>query len=279
MNEKPYIVYYEELSELVGFDGAAICAKVLSMADEQGVARISLQYLCKIGNLSKGALKRLLLRLQVFGYIEYKTFEGKGRLTEFRKGSNLIPFEYDQKGLKCTAKRVQNEPLQIDNINRLNPREAARVNKQTKRASHAGDTPAPPSAADMEQFEQFWQAFFFGTYAQYERTQEPYKERAAAVWYAMSESARATCLQQVRTGKRYDRTYYVLKYLQDYREPLSIWYDGDYFLTPENLRFLVRIYYKDKIGYCYPKDLERCVKSGAIEFPHNKTFADIGVKK
>ena len=95
MNEKPYIVYYEELSELVGFDGAAICAKVLSMTDKQGVARISLQYLCKIGKLSKGALKRLLLRLQVFGYIEYQTFEGKGRLTEFRKGSNLIPFEYD----------------------------------------------------------------------------------------------------------------------------------------------------------------------------------------
>ena len=276
MNEKPYIVYYEELSELIGFDGAAICAKVLSMADEQGVARISLQYLCKIGHLSKGALKRLLLRLQVFGYIEFETFEGKGHLTKFRKGSNLIPFEYAQKGIKCTAKRVQNEPLQIDNINRLVSRANTRVNKQTKRASHAGDTPAPPSE-DMEQFKQFWQAFFFGSYAQYERTQAAYKERAAAVWHMMSESKREACLREVRAGHRYDKTYYVLKYLRGYNEPLRIWFDGDDYLTPQNERGLTRVYYKNKIGYCHPSDLERCVKAGAIEFPRNKTFADIGV--
>lgn len=206
MSDKPYIVYYEALSEVIGFDGAAICSKVLSMANDKGEAEISLLYLCKIGHMTKGTLKRLLLRLQNSGYISFETSTGKGHLTKFVKGSNLIPFEHAQKGTKCVAKRVQNEPLKIDNINRYkdryDKRACARINQSKEKF--------------MNLFEQFWQAFFFGTYAQYEDEQLTLKERCAKVFALMPETKRAALIKDMAAGKRYDKTHYVLWYLQHY---------------------------------------------------------------
>ena len=205
MNDKSYIVYYEALSEAIGFDGAAICSKVLAYADENGEAYMSLQYLCKIGHMTKGTLKRLLTGLQNLGYISFETSTGKGHLTKFVKGSNLIPFEHAQKGTKCNAKRVQNEPLKINNknkIDRYDKRACARINQSKEKF--------------INLFEQFWQAFFFGTYAQYEDEQLTFKERCAKVFALMSETKRAALIKDMAAGKRYDKTHYVLWYLQHY---------------------------------------------------------------
>ena len=127
-----------------------------------------------------------------------------------------------------------------------------------------GGTPCDPRI--MELFEQFWQAFFFGSYAQYENEQAAYKARAAAVWRLMTPTAQASCLQQVRNGKRYDKTHFVLFYLQKYKEPLPIWRNGDDDLTAELAGRCVKIRYKGELCYCLPKDFERCKAAGAVEF-------------
>lgn len=263
MNEqKTYTIVSDDLCSIVGGDGAVICGKVVAFCGDNETCTISKEYLLGLLPLSERTLDRLLAKLQMLGYITYKAGGGRGRLCTFGKGVNIAPFIVAKKVQICHEKGVKIAPIKynknIDSLTRTHVRE----NKQTKRKGNAGKTPAPPKEA-MEQFEQFWQAFFFGSYAQYEQTQESYRQRAASVWWHMSESARAACLRDIRAGRRYDRTEYILYYLQKYKEPLPIYVNGDSELTPQFVEHACVLRYKGNIAYCAPEHLDRCKAAGA----------------
>lgn len=247
---EPYIIYTESLSGQVGFDGAAICAKVMSYADENGVAHISLSYLAKIGCMSVDSLRRLIYRLQALGYIEYRPAYGRGNLPEFKKGSKIQPFIEQKRSQNCLKKGSKMRPKNKNiNIDRLDKNAPVRVNKQSKK---------------MEpDFLLFLDLFFSGSYAKKRQEQEPYIERAHNVWLLMHADTRKACIKELQNKKRYDKTYWVLYYLQHYKEPLPIWFDGDAYLTPQTLKNLVRIKYQNKWAYCTPESVQKCVARGA----------------
>lgn len=262
MNEqKTYTIVSDDLCGIVGGDGAVICGKVVAFCGDSDTCTISKEYLLGLLPLSERTLDRLLAKLKMLGYITYKAGSGRGRMCIFGKGVNITPFIITKKVQICQEKGVKIAPIKynknIDSLTRTHVRE----NKQTKRKGNAGEAPAPPKEV-MEQFEQFWQAFFFGSYAQYEQAQEPYRQRAAHVWALMTPSARVACLRDIRAGKRYDRTEYILFYLQKYKEPLPVYFNGDNELTPQFVDHAVVLRYKGVICYCTPENKERCLKAG-----------------
>ena len=254
-----FVYYTHDLCMAVGADKATICSKVWFFCKDQDKCNISLTYLSTLLCKDVQTTRRLVKELHDAGYIEYIPQFGRGVLPVFKKGIKMIPF-FDGKGIKNAQKKVSNlPPKNINkNINNLvcldntHPRISNKQNKQTKKEV-------------MDTFNEFWQVFFFGSYAKYEEEQSAYKERAQAVWSLMSENARRSCIQQLRNGKRYDKTTYVVHYLQRFKEPLRIWFSGDAELTPQLRAELVAVRFNGKIGYCYPADLDRVLKEGAVK--------------
>lgn len=263
MNEqKTYTIVSDDLCRIIGANGAVICGKIANFCgDTNEPCEIANEVLCELLGVSLHTLLDILTKLQMLGYIERNASNGRGHVTTYKKGANLTPFIIAKKVQILHKKGAEIAPIKynksIDSLTRTHVRE----NKQTKRKGNAGETPAPPKEV-MEQFEQFWQAFFFGSYAQYEQAQEPYRQRAAHVWALMTPSARVACLRDIRAGKRYDRTEYILFYLQKYKEPLPVYFNGDNELTPQFVDHAVVLRYKGVICYCTPENKERCLKAG-----------------
>lgn len=268
--QKTYTIVSDDLCPIVGGDGAIICGKIAAFCGKEKTCTIPKDYLLGLLPLSERTLDKLFAKLQLLGYITYKAGGGRGRACVFGKGANLTPFIIEKRRNNCKekAQNLQKKGAEIapvkynKNIVRLNAH--TRETKQTNKKGNAGDTPTPPQV--MEQFEQFWQAFFFGSYAKHEASQEPYKERAAAVWAQMTNSARNTCLANIRNGMRYDKTFYILHYLQSYKEPLPIWKNGDIGLTPELAGACVKLRYKGELVYCLPENYKRCIAEGCVDF-------------
>lgn len=254
-----YTIVSDGLCAVVGADAAIIAGKVVSMCGENEQCEISLKYLSDILGVSIDQVRRYISKLQALGYIEYIPRNGRGILPIFKKGANMQPF-MSKKGSKNAAEKVAKmQPNNIDNniivcLDNAPARTLNKQNKQTKKKI-------------MEDFNIFWQAFFFGSYAKYEREQEAYKERAQSVWSLMTDAARESCIKELRNGKRYDKTTFVVYYLQHYQEPLRIWYDGDSDLTPQLVGQLVRLKYKERWAYCLPEDADKAVKAGAVIMP------------
>lgn len=268
--QKTYTIVSDDLCPIVGGDGAIICGKIAAFCGSEQTCTIPKDYFLGLLPLSERTLDKLFAKLQLLGYITYKAGGGRGRACVFGKGANLTPFIIEKRRNNCIekAQNLQKKGAEIapikynKNIVRLNA--PTRETKQTNKKGNAGDTPAPPQV--MNSYGQFWQAFFLGSYAQYEKTQEPYRQRAAAVWAHMSETGRMACLAEIRRGVRYDKTYYILHYLQNYKEPLPIWKNGDDDLTPQIVAQCIKVRYKGDLCYCLPKDLERVKAAGAVDF-------------
>lgn len=201
-----YTIVSDNLCAIVGADAAIIAGKVVSMCGDSEQCEISLKYLADILGVSIDQVRRYINKLHTLGYIEYIPRNGRGFLPIFKKGANMLPF-IAEKGCKNAAKKVAK--MQPNNINNnivcLDNAHAHISNKQNKQTEK-----------EMDSFDIFWQAFFFGSYAQYEREQNAYKERARAVWAMMSDAAKEACIKELRNGKRYDKTTYVVFYLQNY---------------------------------------------------------------
>lgn len=212
-----FTIVYDDLSEQVGSVGAQIIGKVLALSDEQGEARIPMEYLCRITKLSYNTIKDCLNTLQREGYIEYETHKGRGSVMSVRKLSKIDTF-IPEKTIKKPRKKVSkfDDLLHINYTKKYkidNPCACAHTNQSKKNNNQ--------SVSIMSQFEQFWQAFFFGAYAKYEADQAVLKERCRRAFEIMSEQRRAALLKDIRAGKRYDKTHYVLWYIQNYESELK----------------------------------------------------------
>lgn len=211
-----FTIVYDELSEQVGSVGAQIVGKVLALSDEQGEAHIPLEYLARITRTSLNTLRNEIRILQTMGYIEYVKGDGRGHASVFKKGAKIEPFT-GEKGCKKRAKKgAKIEPIKYNIKYKIDDkkRASARINQSKKNNNNQ-------SVSIMSQFEQFWQGFFFGAYAKYEAEQAVLKERCRRAFEIMSEQRRAALLKDIRSGKRYDKTHYVLWYIQNYESELK----------------------------------------------------------
>lgn len=97
---KSFTVMSDDLCAIVGADGAVICGKVEKLCGaENNPCTLSNDYLRKLLHISKGTLISLLNKLQLLGYIERVSGNGRGGISTYKKGANLDPF--------TTPKRVQ----------------------------------------------------------------------------------------------------------------------------------------------------------------------------
>ena len=259
----------DRLIRAVGFEAAALACRLpqfeVKKGEKKGAVFVSLSYLAGLWGIDQRRLAKAAEKLQALQIWTYKKGDGRGHVTEWKKGTNFATF--------MTRKRVQNSqikgtdfaPYNIDNnIDGLTNAHERVTNQPIVSNLIAGDTPAPP--IDMEQFDIFWRAFFFGSYAKYEKEQAAYKERAAAVFAQMDTTKRERMTRELRNGKRYDKSHFVLWYIQNYNPAPSIWYAGDPELTADMVGQLQVLKYKGRVAYCAPGDVQVLVNLGARLF-------------
>ena len=214
--QRTYVPYTpDDLIKMTDPLAALLACKLNTFADEKGAVFVSFSFLANLWGQDERKLIKAAKKLSVLEIWHYKSGDGRGHVTEWIKGANYDTFVALERGRILQIKVAKIAPNNKDIIKIDNQRVCTRKINQSKRGlTNAGDTPAPPEV--MEQFEQFWQAFFFGSYAKYEKEQSAYKERAASVWYYLQEEKRTRLLSDIRAGKRYDKTHFVLWYIQHY---------------------------------------------------------------
>ena len=256
----------DDLVAKVGFEAAALACKVGAFADEKGAIHVTFDYIAELWNCDARTIKKAAQKLEALQIWHVKRGNGRGHATEWIKGANYATFVTLERVQNLQIKGAQNAPNNKDyNKDRLiSARACAKSINQNLSLTNAGETPATPD--NMDEFEQFWKTFFYGKYAKAEKEQSTYKDRAHAVWNLMPDEKRKRCLQDIKQGKRYDRTEYVLWYLQHYSIPLPIWYAGDPELTPEMVSALVVLKHKGKVAYVKPSDVSEWQKQGAKLF-------------
>ena len=261
-----YIPYMrDDLIKRVGFTAASLASKLQTFADEKGAVRVSFSYLAEIWGTDKRQLVKaanLLAALDIWHYTKHR---GRGLVTEWKKGANYEPFVTLKKVQILQKKGTKNAPNNKDYKKDRLISAHTRVTNQSKRGlTNAGETPATPEV--MEQFEQFWRAFFFGSYAQYEKEQMSYKERAQAVWQYLPAEKRERILREIKAGNRYDKTHFALWYLQHYKQMPPVWFAEDPNLTADMVGQLQVMKYKGRVAYCKPEDVQTFLANGAKLF-------------
>lgn len=248
-----FTYFLDELSFELGAEKATICAKVWFFCGDNEECTISLDYLCRLTHRDERTLKGMIQELQNEGYIEYTPRFGRGACPVFKKGYKIASF-FDKKRVQnCTKKGTNLPPKNINKIYKKNNNKLL-LKKEDN---------------DMATFEQFWQAFFYGSYAKYEHVQSAYKEAAQAVWALMPEEKREACLAELRKGIHSIKSEYVVYYLQKYEQPLRIWYAQDPELTAAMVGKMCVLKHRGQVAYCYPEDLDRCLAAGAVQFANN----------
>lgn len=208
----------DDLIAKVGILAAALAVKLCAYADEKGAILVSFDALSKLWNIDARKIKNAAKTLDLLQIWHYKRGDGRGHVTEWQKGANFDTF--------VPLKRVQN--LQIKgakiatynkdyNKDRLIARTRVSINQSIKNLnkSKAGDTPAPPIMDEL--FNTFWVRFFSGPYKKHEAEQVQMRERAAVVFSLMPEEQRKAAVEEITRGKRYDKTHWVLWYLQHWQ--------------------------------------------------------------
>lgn len=262
----PYVP--DKLVVAVGFDAAMLACRLEKFADEKGTIRVSFAYLAEMWGVDKRKLVKAADLLATQDIWHYTKHHGRGLVTEWKKGANFASFVTLKKVQILQIKGTKNAPLLHNNKDnkkdRLSARMHARPINQKRGLINAGETPATPEV--MEQFEQFWRAFFFGSYAQYEKEQMPYKERAQAVWQYLPAGKRERILREIKAGNRYDKTHFALWYLQHYKQMPPVWFAEDPNLTADMVGQLQVMKYKGRVAYCKPEDVQTFLANGAKLF-------------
>lgn len=264
--QNTYTIVPDELVKAVGANGAIVCGKIATICGQDNTpCEMSNERLCELLRISLPTLLRLLDKLVLLGFIERKTHNGRGCVTTYKKGNKILPFLVEKKVTKFNKKGNKILPINYNNnIDGLTNAHERVTNQPIVSNLIAGDTPAPP--IDMEQFDIFWRAFFFGSYAKYEKEQAAYKERAAAVFAQMDTTKRERMTREMRNGKRYDKSHFILWYIQNYNPAPSVWYAGDPELTADMVGWLQVLKYKGRVAYCAPGDVQALVNLGAQLF-------------
>lgn len=199
----------DELIQLVGFDAAVLACR-LPAFEKDGQVTVSIAFLADMWNVDKRTILAAATRLRDAGIWEYETRHGRGLSTLWKKGANFATFIQPKKVQILHKKGTKNVPNNKDTIKNNNHRVMVKD-------AHTRVTNPTSKEKIMTDFEQFWQAFFFGSYAQYETQQRAYYDRAATLFETLSDDKRAALLRDIKAGKRYDKSHYVLWYIQNYQ--------------------------------------------------------------
>lgn len=244
----------DRLIRAVGFEAAALACRLpqfeIKEGEKKGAIFVSLSYLAGLWGVDQRRLAKAAEKLQALQIWTYKKGDGRGHVTEWKKGTNFATF--------MTRKRVQNSQIKGTDFAPYN----IDYNIDGLTNAHERVTNQPV----MELFDIFWLAFFFGSYAKYEAEQADYRERAAAVFAQMDATKRERMTRELRNGKRYDKSHFVLWYIQNYNPAPSIWYAGDPELTADMVGRLQVLKYKGRVAYCAPGDVQALVNLGAQLF-------------
>ena len=235
-------------------DAAMLACKLNTFADEKGAVLVSFSYIANMWNWKdERRVKKAADKLDALQIWHYKKGDGRGHVTEWIKGANYATF--------VTIERVQNLQIKGTKIAPYNKE----YNKDRLISAHARKI-NQSNFNFMEEFEQFWQAFFFGSYAKYEKEQSAYKERAAAAWHYLPENKRTRLLSDIKAGRRWDKTHWILWYVQNYEIPMQIWYELDPDLTANMVGGLIYVRYNGRGAYIKPEDKDAWLAKGAQMF-------------
>lgn len=249
--QNTYTIVPDELVRAVGANGAIVCGKIATICGQDNTpCEMSNERLCELLRISLPTLLRLLDKLVLLGFIERETHNGRGCITTYKKGNKILPFLIGKKVTKFNKKGNKILPINYNN----------NIDGLTNAHERVTNQPV------MELFDIFWRAFFFGSYAKYEAEQADYRERAAAVFAQMDATKRERMTCELRNGKRYDKSHFVLWYIQNYNPAPSIWYAGDPELTADMVGRLQVLKYKGRVAYCAPGDVQALVNLGARLF-------------
>lgn len=90
---KSFTVISDDLCRVVGADGAVICGKVATMCGaDNNPCTLSNDYLCNLLHITERTLVALLSKLQMLGYIERTSGNGRGGVSTYKKGANFTAF-------------------------------------------------------------------------------------------------------------------------------------------------------------------------------------------
>ncbi|MEE1131024.1 MAG: hypothetical protein UHX00_05250 [Caryophanon sp.] len=264
---RTYIPYVpDDLVKALDPLAALLACKLGTFADEKGAVCVSFAYLAEMWGVDKRQIIKAADKLSALQIWHYQKHHGRGLVTEWQKGTNFAPFVTLEKVQNLQKKGTNfapnNKDYKKDRL--ISARACAKSINQNLSLTNAGETPATHD--NMDEFEQFWKAFFFGKYAKAENDQSAYKDRAHAVWNLMPDEKRSRCLADIKQGKRYDRTEYILWYLQHYSIPLPIWYAGDPELTPQMVSNLIVVKFRGQVAYIRHEDKDEWIKKGVKLF-------------
>ena len=247
----PYVP--DDLVKAIGADAALLACKLGTFADEKGAVRVSFSSLADMWGVDKRQIIKAADKLDSLQIWHYTKHHGRGLVTEWQKGTNFAPFVTLEKVQILQKKGTKNAPYNKEyNKDRLISAHARKINQSNLNF--------------MEEFEQFWQAFFFGPYAKYEKEQSAYKDRAAAVWHYLPENKRTRLLSDIKAGRRWDKSPWLLWYVQNYEIPMPIFYAGDAALTADMIDHLLLVKYKGRTAYIQPEDKDAWLSKGARMF-------------
>lgn len=116
---KSFTVISDDLCRVVGADGAVICGKVATMCGtENNPCTLSNDYLCELLHISLHTLLDLLSKLQMLGYIERTSGNGRGGVSTYKKGANIATFIIPKRVQKLHEKGAEIASIKYnENIN------------------------------------------------------------------------------------------------------------------------------------------------------------------
>lgn len=105
----------DRLVAAVGADAALLACRLVAFADEDGVARVSYDYLRNAFGWSRNSLRKYAKKLQVLQIWECKPGEYRTIKTEWKKGANFDPFMTLKGGKNGAEKGANFDPLLHNN--------------------------------------------------------------------------------------------------------------------------------------------------------------------
>lgn len=254
-DKRTYTIVCDDLCRIVGAYGAIICGKIATMCGEDNKpCEISNDMLCELLNVSKPTLAKELYKLQTLGYIEREKGDGRGNVTQYKKGKEILPFIISKRVKNFSKKGKEFLPI--------------KYKENIKGEAHAYASTPQTTTKNLDiMFNEFWNLYrqvFPKMECEHER------ENCERMWYTMSERSKKEILSQLRNGKPYRRNANPYWYLHDFKPSLPIWKNGsaelaDAMHDAEKGGYeLVVARLNGEIVYCLPSNWEQVRTAGAV---------------
>lgn len=151
---KSYTIVSDDLCRIVGANGAIICGKIATMCGADNTpCEMSNEMLCDLLHVSKPTLAKELFKLQTLGYIVREKGDGRGNVTKYKKGQEILPFIIEKR-VKIFAEKGK-EILPIKYNENINNRAGAREDVFRKKNNNIKE----PRKGDRLTYTEFQQLF------------------------------------------------------------------------------------------------------------------------